>query len=536
MMRRSVTRARAEDGIVMVVVMGALLVLGVLAAGLVLTASATNQAGRAGSASDRALAAAQTGLQTALYRLNTSADTSASNPCIPVASGGASGLPAAGSQLCGPYISGDLFPSKTGNTRWTFWITPVMGTTVNGSIVSDTCTGNPLASLGAASLQLSMRCVTAKGEALSPEGVVLGTRRVQARVAANSSLFPIPGIFGNKCLAIGGTQASCSGGTGGGTTVIHGSIGSNGQIRAAVEGWCCAYPPTTATPGDVYLGPDAPTPAYQKATPPGTTVRTADDIPLPDMVTLFKSPGAPLRSVSSVPSFPTGYSTNNPGGKDVAVYNDNVAGIHLGSKCKTSNGYGYVASTRALVTAGTGSNDCIVTLDDGLYNFCSIQMTDTKSQIVVGDTNAATAEVRIFIDSPLRAGSGCPNTGDPSKDGNIDNPQSNPFLNNATTALAGQIYVYGNPGDPDSHVVQMGNGQPYTGLLFATHSFVTIKNGGLFSGGLAANKLSIQNGTTFQWDSLVNAVEGSRNRTYYRTHWTDCKRAPTAVTDPTSGC
>lgn len=536
MMRKTASRARSEDGIVMVVVLGFLLVLGILSAALVMTATATNQGGRARSASDRALAAAQSGLEAAIYRLNTSA-SSASSPCIPATAGGAPGLPAAGTQLCGPYTSSELFPSKTGNTRWTFWMTPVIGTTVNGSVVGDTCTGNPLGSGGAGGVQISMRCVTAKGEALSPNGTVLGTRRVQARVAAYASLFAIPGIFGTECLAIGGTQASCSGGNGGGTTNISGSIGSNGQINAAITNWCCSYPPTTTTPGDVFLGPNAPTPAFQKAVPPGSTVRTPDDISLPDMVTLFSNPGSPLRSVSSVPPFAGGYTTNNPGGKDVAAYNDNATGIRLGSNCRNTAGFGYLAGTRTLVAASKSGNQvCSISLDDGLYDFCSIQLTDGKSQMVVTDTNASTAEVKIFIDSHLRPSSGCPNTGDALVDDNIYNPQGDSFLANATTALAGQMYVYGNPSNPDSHLFSMTNGNDYRGLLMASHSFVSIKNGGLFKGGLAANKLSLQNGTSFEWDPAVNSFEGSKTRTYYRTHWTECKRDPTAASDPTSGC
>jgi Tfp pilus assembly protein PilX len=535
MMGKTATRARAEDGIVMVVVLGFLLVLGLLSAALVLTASATNQGGRARSASDRALAAAQAGLEAAIYRLNTS-DATTSSPCMAPTSAGTSALPPAGTQLCGPYTSSQLFPGKTGNTQWTFWMTPVIGSTVNGSVVGDTCTGNSLNS-GAAGAQISMRCVTVKGEALGPNGTVLGTRRIQARIAAYASLFAIPGIFGTECLAIGGTQASCSGGTGGGTTNVTGSIGSNGQINAAITNWCCAYPPATTTPGDVYLGPNAPTPAFQKATPPGTTAKTPDDIELPDMATLFSNPGAPLRSASSVPAFPGGYTTNNPGGKDVAAYNDNATGIRLGPNCRSTPGYGYLASTRTLVMASKGGNQtCSVSLDDGLYDFCSMQFTDAKSQLVVSDTNASTAEIKIFIDSDLRSGSGCPNNGNPSVDNNISNPQGDSFLANATTALAGQLYVYGNPSDPDSHLFSMTNGNDYRGLLMASHSFVSIKNGGLFKGGLAANKLSIQNGTSFQWDPAVNSFEASKGRTYYRTHWTDCKRDPTAASDPTSGC
>jgi type II secretory pathway pseudopilin PulG len=535
MMRKRIATARSEDGIVMVVVLGFLLVLGLMSAGLVITATGTTQGSRARSASDRALAAAQTGLEAAIYRLNTS-DASTTNPCIPATAGASSGLPAAGTQLCGPYTSGQLFPGKTDDTRWTFWLTPVIGSTIYGSVVGDTCTGNPLTSVSGGAL-VSMRCVTVKGEALSPNGTVLGTRRIQARVAAYASLFQIPGIFGTECLAIGGTQASCSGGQGGGTTNVWGSIGSNGQVNAAITNWCCAYPPTTLTPGDVYLGPNAPTPAFQKALPPGNTVRTPQDISLPDMATLFSNPGAPLRSAATVAG---AYTTNNPGGKDVGAYNDNATGIHIGPNCRTPPqypGYGYLAGTRTLVLASKSGNQvCTVSLDDGLYDLCSIQLTDAKSQFVVTDTNAAAAEVKIFIDSYLRPGSGCPNTNDSSVDNNISNPQGDSFLANATTALAGQLYVYGNPSNPDSHLFAMTNGNDYRGLLMASHSFVSIKNGGLFKGGLAANKLSLQNGTSFEWDPVVNSFEGSKGRTYYRTHWTDCKRDPTAASDPTSGC
>jgi Tfp pilus assembly protein PilX len=546
MRRRTIKAIRAEDGVVMVVVMGCLLVLGILSAGVLLTATATSKGGQVRSASDRALAAAQEGLQTAIYRLNTSApDSAGNNQCVPSNSTSPPGAPPAGTQLCGPYTSSELFPGKTGNTRWTFWVSPVLGTTVNGSTVADTCTGTPVTSL-VSSQQLNTRCVTAKGEALAPDGRVTGTRRVQARVVATYSLFPIPGIFGNECLGIGGNADSCAGSGGGGGTV-YGAIGSNGQIDASIATWCCGYPPATTTPGDAYVGPSAPTPIYGRATPPGSTIRTPAPIPLPQMVTLFKDPGQPLRSSLQVAG---GYTTNNPGGLDVAGYNDNATAgrITFGNNCQNNgNTSGYLAASRSLVVRPTGNATCIVTLGDGLYDFCSIDMSSGTSEIQVADTIAAKAEVKIFIDSPLRdvgtvpAGSpgvtgtkACPS----GTNGNVTNKngQANPFLANAPTSLAGQVYVYGDPSNPDNHHYYLTNGGQYSGLLFATHSFVSIKNNGDFFGGLAANKLSLQNGTAFRWDQQLSLVEGTKSRTYYRSQWTECRRDPAVATDPTSGC
>lgn len=549
-MRRIVKAARAEDGVVMVVVMSSLLILGMLSAAIVVTATTTSIGGQKRSASDRALAAAQEGLQTAIYRLNTTAPASiGNNQCVPVDSSSAPGAPAAGTQLCGAYQSSQLFPNKTGNTRWSFWITPILGTTVNGSTVADTCVGNP-ASAVVSSQRLNTRCVTAMGEALDPSGNVLSTRRVQARVNAQTSLFPIPGIFGNKCLGIGGQAGSCSGG-GGGTGTVYGAIGSNGQVDVAIATWCCSSPPATLTPGDVYLGPNAPTPLYNnKATPPGQTVRTTADIELPDMMRLFQDPGKPLRSSAQVSG---GYLTNNPGGLDVAGYNDNATAgrITFDSNCMNNgSSTGYIASKRSLViTSKGGNNICTVTIANGLYDFCSIETTDGKSQIVAADTNASTAEIRIFIDSadrtvgPVPAGSAgvtgskaCPPNSGSYTSGNIINPASDPLLANAPTSLAGQLYFYGNPSNPDAHSVSMTNAGAYSGLLFATHSFVTIKNNGNFFGGLAANKISLQNGTSFRWDQQLADVEAAASRTYYRSHWAECRRNLAVATDPTSGC
>ncbi|HWI22688.1 MAG TPA: hypothetical protein VNT22_08750, partial [Baekduia sp.] len=478
----------------------------------------------------------------------TSPDSTGNNQCVPVDSSSAPGAPPAGTQLCGAYQSSQLFPNKTGNTRWSFWITPVLGTTVNGSTVADTCVGTPNSAV-VSSQQLNTRCVTATGEALDPSGNVLSTRRVQARVNAQSSLFPIPGIFGNKCLGIGG-NSGCSGG-GGGTGTVNGAIGSNGQIDAAIATWCCSYPPTTLTPGDVYLGPNAPTPLYNnKATPPGQTIRTTRDIELYDMIQLFQGPAPPQRSSAQVSG---GYTTNNPGGLDVAGYNDNATAGRItfdNSKCMNNgSSTGYIASKRSLViTSKGGNNTCTVTIANGLYDFCSIEFTDGKSQIVAADTNASTAEVRIFIDSSARTvasgvtGPGvtgtnaCPAASAGYTPGNIINPQFDPLLANAPTSLAGQLYFYGDPSNPDGHTVTMTNNGAYSGLLFATHSFVTIKNGGNFFGGLAAYKISLQNGTSFRWDQQLALQEGSANRTYYRSHWAECRRNLTVATDPTSGC
>ncbi|MFL5838872.1 MAG: hypothetical protein ACJ77Z_00280, partial [Thermoleophilaceae bacterium] len=201
----------------MIVALAVMIVLGLITAGVLVSAVASN----GGSLKDRrgkqALAASLSGLRTALYRINT--DTPADDECPPSSAGTVVAPDADG--VCGPYSSTDagaVQPSPL--SRFRYWVTPVLAQG-GGSGVPDRCTGNAVSPVGLPANVIKERCVTAVGEALGPDGsTVTATRRVQARLSATSQLFIIPGIWGTDSVQVGEGQSTAN---------IIGAIGANGM-------------------------------------------------------------------------------------------------------------------------------------------------------------------------------------------------------------------------------------------------------------------------------------------------------------------
>jgi Tfp pilus assembly protein PilX len=236
------SRVRDESGVALVIVLIVLVIAGLLAAAVIAGAVQSNDTTIRGGNLNAAVAAADSGLDVAAYRINMLAP--ASGNCVTTA------VVAPTNGKC-PQDG----PESLGNgARYTFWTSPVMA-------AGGTCAGLQVDSSQSA---IAQRCITAVGTA---NGV---SARVQARVAAFTAtpLFPEP-LVGLAGVTIGNNATI-------GSTTAPAVVGTNGQP-------CTPPLPCGLTVGGgntvmtgYVLGPIAPAPQVGNGATTGTgTTRTA---------------------------------------------------------------------------------------------------------------------------------------------------------------------------------------------------------------------------------------------------------------------
>lgn len=214
----------SERGVALPVVLGCLLVLSILAAGLLTTATRSSSNTNESRASKRALGAAEAGLQTAAYRLKKLKP--AGNMCMttgPIA-------PAAGGEC--PASAAEPVAARA---TFQYWVTPE---------------GAACGALPGSTASAYDRCITSVGivNAGRPDEV---RRRIQARVEFGPQQpFSIAGIVGTDSVTLTNK-----------VKIDKTDVGSNGPIR--LEG----------TPGLVEIK-DAVARPYPPGPPGGTVTRT----------------------------------------------------------------------------------------------------------------------------------------------------------------------------------------------------------------------------------------------------------------------
>jgi Tfp pilus assembly protein PilX len=305
-------------------------------------------------------------------------------------------------------------------------------------------------------------------------GTAVGaTRRVQVRVAAyNGNVFPLPGILATSSVTIGNNAH------------IDGTLGTNGTLTVGSN-----------VTGDVdaELGPS------------GTKTGVSDD-------------QTTYRNTQQGPFVLSPYDYGNS-----ATNNDNQ---RIVNGTDVSSGVTYTAATRMLnmgsgsITLGGGST--------GTYNFCG--MYGSGATITV----AAGARIKILIDSPDRAGSGCPSRASNSKSGVLDFDGGVTFNNASQDPTGLQLYVWGY--DDGTNTISIRNNADFYGTLYAPNSSLVLKNNADFYGAFAVKSFTAQNNFNFYFDPRVALIEGRSVGIYYRTAWRECPPAPTNPSDPKSGC
>jgi len=290
------------------------------------------------------------------------------------------------------------------------------------------------------------------------------SRRAQARLVRSTGalLFPFPGVFGDRFVKIKNNSN------------VRGAIGSNDLIQ--LENFNCIRDGLMiGRPGGTVIG----TPTTGAGCSSAIDRNTAAEGPFVLTPVEFGS---------------------------TATVNANItpgwSGMHT-----------YDAAQRRLRITGNS-----FTFNNGDYNLCSLYIGGGTVYIPAG------ANVRIFIDSPDRGGSGCP----PGSGSLIGNNAVN--FQNLGPAQNLQIYVYG------AGPVEFTNEFTLNGFLHAPNAPVLFKNTARITGGLAAQSVEAKNNIIFNEPTSGGLPRARTVPVFYRTAWTECATQRTTSANATSGC
>ncbi len=190
-------------------------------------------------------------------------------------------------------------------------------------------------------------------------------------------------------------------------------------------------------------------------------------------------------------------------------------------------GSNWNATNREVTGGGAGTSASPVIISSGTYYFCDIRLTNPAYFRL-----APGAQVRFFIDSPYRTGSGCR-----SNKGNFVASNTMSFHNPSGDPLALRFDFYGQPGsaNPNSDITFSNNvntaTNPFAGLIFAPNSNFTTTNNTVMTGSVVARRVTSSNTLTF----TGNAGDVGAMRHYYPSDWHECPPVPSGP-DPASGC
>ena len=482
-MNRSI---RSEAGFVMVTALAVMTIaLGLAAAAIAWSVDSSMLTSRDAN-SKAALAAADTGLRVAAYRLSELQPAANSCPTEPTnAAVGSNGLCA----MDGPESLGN-------GATFEYWISRAM-------VIGDTCVGPTVDNSQSDVLQ---RCITAVG---TVGGV---SERVQERVAQYTStpVFPTA-IFGTQSVTISNNETIISD-----TSGDPALIGTNGQMVVGGTGG-------GNTQIDGYsLPPEASAQVGQNV--------TNNDPNAPGRLTPYPVPGVSMSTTAQ----------NTPAGGNCVVAAGAVqtnCDYRLTSNCATT--YASCDSLSGKVYFDPVGrtlyldNNASVVLGGGYYNFCSLYLSN-GSQITIGPTNTA-----IYIDSPQDSGSGCStsNSAHGAAPGTFVMTQ-NATLNAGGSALAAQIYVYGDQlNTPPTNSVTLDNNGSSSFALDAPFSNVNLSpsNNTIFKGAINGYTVTIGNAGHFTYEADTSSLEDPALYPYYRSYWEQCAGAGTPSA-PTTGC
>ena len=491
MMRRLL---REQRGVALPSALGVLIVVGTLSSATFAVSNRLNDTSTASRDAKRALAAADAGLEAAMFRMNEMGFQTESQ-CfttegVEPATGTdpeTGGAPAAG-ECAG--VEEDL----GNNSGYTYYVTPGLQ---NG----DTCAGLDVNLIDPnGEITVTQRCITSIGEANGER------RRIQARVASyiGTQLFPVGGI-----LAINGIKVK-------NTAIVSGVLGSNGQIELGNN---------SVVSGGIQLGQQAsPLPILGSGStvggdPPVTYRSEADGAFVLAPVDMGNT---------ALPAPPLGTGSH----ENARITNGQDSGSNV-TYTDTAN------APRTLTVGNNGS----LTLGGGTYNFCKVTLGN-NAYITI----AAGAKIRFFLDSPDRLSQGTPGdcipNGMDAEDardagyGGMELGQGSNF-NNPGHAINFQIYMYGYT--DGSHRVEFENTSAMNAAIYAPSSELVWVNSAGITGAVAASKVEFKNTANFSWAGGQGAFDLRELRTdtvsvYYRMAWTECRRTRPATTDPESGC
>jgi type II secretory pathway pseudopilin PulG len=188
-------------------------------------------------------------------------------------------------------------------------------------------------------------------------------------------------------------------------------------------------------------------------------------------------------------------------------------------------------------------NSVEFTLQAGTYYMCEFYAGNSV-KINLHSNATPTNPVKIFVDSPQRAGSGCAaSSGRFCLDNSVE-------FNKDGNAGDLEVYVYGgtsqcssgrsgNPFDgahfPSNSPVVLGNSVLFDGTIYAPTSRVKLNNSIKLNGGVAALSVDLGNSVTFTHPNTVKTKLPAAGPVR-RLSWVECRPEQTTAGDPESGC
>ena len=500
---------RDQAGIALPVALAVLVITILLASVAAAIAIDTSRLSNSDTYSKSAIAAADAGARTAIYRLSAFHPDGTHCPDPNNDAVGTNGAPT--TTLCAPQ-------SQTlGNgAQFTYW--------VSGALTqSSACDGSWMSSVLAV---LQQRCVTAIGTA---NGV---SARIQERVATYTSWAAFPtALFGTKSVTINNNVDIISD-----TTGVHALIGTNGYLNAAQNGGG-----TTIIDG-YQLPPGASMNLGQNVTNTGPTTGIGAPYPVPTAVNPGYTWENTFSPYNTVGTFQGGTCSGSGAAWQQTNCNYRINCPSLSSCDPHTGTIHFDPVGRTLYLANNSS----LTLGGGYYNFCSL---DLQNNSVLAIAPAPGTQTSIYIDSPSDPNSGLSgsSTNPPCSTSNSAQGVApgtltmtqNSTLNPGGDALNANLYVYGDPADdPPTNQVSLLNNGSSAFTLQAPYSNVNMSpsNNSVFKGAIVGYTVTLGQASHFTYEADTGPIQNNALTVYYRAFYEQCPAQPSSSGDPTSGC
>jgi Tfp pilus assembly protein PilX len=467
----------SQEGVALPVATGLLLVVALLVVGFFTVALQVNETSGDDRSSKRALAAAEAGMQTAIYRLNSL------NSSAPVNAGNCLGATWQAPQANGECAAYTDSTSLGNGASFTYYVTPASAT------ASASC-----ATVPGVATSTSDRCITSVG---TVNGVI---RRIQTRVVAEPIIPPFnkTGLIG-KSLVFAYNSANLNTDVGSNLEVIfensvnvydNEAINVDGKVML-LEGGTYEYENSVKVDG----GTEYITTPFEMALPDFEAIENSNN-----NSTLTSDLGTSWNSTTRRITIASGDKTIRPG-----TYH--VCGVHLGNSVKLKFSHTGGARTRIFVDSPwrTGS------------------MCSTQSDINAG---AFTADNSVEINKEVGEREELLDIymwGTPNNDTRAMYSWCSPIFHPTQTATCRSDFM-------------LDNSVNFYGGVYAPNSTVQAHNSVKFYGATASDKIVFFNSVDFFLTGAMKDKPDEAPGAAERKGWAECAPAPTVASDPESGC
>jgi Tfp pilus assembly protein PilX len=465
---------KAQEGVALPVATAMLLVISLFVVAFFSVTLQVNDTSIDDRSSKRALAAAEAGLQTALYRLNESPDTPQSTQCFTTTY-----VPEEASGRC---------PAATGTVgngaSYTYYVTPELGTT-----------GVCLGGTGAA----TDRCITAVGTAGGVQ------RRVQVR--ANT----LTGAISYKSIGLMSKSLIYAGNS----SEITSEVGANGVVHFANSAKTYSNP-SADIDGAVLHAPGS---TYQTSGSGQQIAGGRQSVPTPyDFPPIQDFDTVKTTATNLQPGWVRPSNTAYPpiGGTPMHFRVTGEALLPAGTYyfCRFS-----MASSAKLTFDQTQSTKIYIDSPDRPGSLCGSQSTNLTRPVGTfwlensNEFNKDGREelVEVFVEGTIFNGT---RTG-------------------PTFCIPAGDLPHTDKCESDVILV---NSAGFEGMIYAPKTTVELNNSGKMKGAIAADKIRFNNSVVFELTDAVKDEAPATAGGIDRGNWVECRPEPTTAGDPESGC